>query len=103
MPLTFFCIEMEVQKIYEYRYGDKTIVVKRTWSNSGSTARKRIIIEHRLVVLHAGDRIHVLGDVIVQCLALACSRTAVAPRAFHNNAEEAPQRLWQEERAAQFA
>lgn len=32
---------MEVQKIYEYRYGDKTIVVKRTWSNSGSTARKR--------------------------------------------------------------
>ena len=34
-------MEMEIERVYEYKYGDKKIVVKRKWNNNGTTANKR--------------------------------------------------------------
>ena len=34
-------MEMAIERVYEYKYGDKKIVVKRKWNNNGTTANKR--------------------------------------------------------------
>ena len=31
----------EVERVYEYKYGDKKVTVKRKWNNNGITANKR--------------------------------------------------------------
>ena len=32
---------MEIERVYEYKYGDKKITVKRKWNNNGIVANKR--------------------------------------------------------------